>query len=137
MILPRRRIKFRLRAAVIPFSILFYYLRFERNPSLSFFLIKDIRSSRSCARERALKRTGNGSSEIESMHQECSGHIHPCSESRDITLARSSFSGKRCFFPRQMRERTSTRDMLDSWISIGTYDDILGRDFSDESLRFQ
>jgi len=32
MILPRRRIKFRLRAAVIPFSILFYYLRFERNP---------------------------------------------------------------------------------------------------------
>lgn len=41
------------------------------------------------------------------MHQECSGHIHPRSESCDITLARSSFSGRRCFFPRQMRERTN------------------------------
>lgn len=39
--------------------------------------------------------------EIESMHQKCSGHIRRFLESYDLensTSARSSFSGKRCFF---------------------------------------
>lgn len=73
----------------------------------SFPHIRKIVSGSRGKRRSDIEGSRDGLSEIDSMHQKCSGHIHRAPKSRDLkdsTPARSSFSGKRCFFLRQMRE---------------------------------
>lgn len=61
-------------------------------------------------------------------------HIHHARSRAILRPLVPHFPADVAFFPG--RCASERRDMLDSWISIGTYDDIHGRDSPDESLRF-
>lgn len=89
-------------------------IRSSRDSTAQFYYLKDrplifrkIESGSHGKRRSDIEGSRDGLSEIDSMHHKCSGHIHRAPKSRDLkdsTPARFSFSGKRCFFLRQMRE---------------------------------
>lgn len=69
------------------------------------------------------------------MHQECSAYIHSHSESRDITPARSSFSGRRCFFsPADARANVDARYARQLDFDRHVWRHPRGHDSPDESL---